>query len=54
MKFLFAVIAYLVIGLGLGWGLLAAARGNFWILIAAFLIYAVAFAKIGCLPKKTH
>jgi hypothetical protein len=54
MKFFWAVIAYLVIGLGLGWGLLLAARGSFWVLIAAFLVYAVAFAKIGCLPKKSH
>ena len=54
MKLLMAIIAYLAIALGLGWGLLMAARGSFWVLIAAFLVYAVAFAKIGCLPKKSH
>jgi hypothetical protein len=54
MKLFWAVIAYLLIFLGLGWGLLMASRGSFWLLIAAFAVYAVAFAKIGCLPKKSH
>jgi hypothetical protein len=54
MKFLMAILAYLVIGVGLGLGILMAVRGNFWLLIAGFLVYAIAFAKIGCLPKKSH
>jgi len=54
MKFLFAILAYLLIAVGLGLGLLLAAKGSFWVLIAAFVVYAVAFGKIGCLPKKSH
>ena len=54
MKLFLAILAYLLIAFGLGWGLLLAAKGNAWLLVAAFLAYAVAFAKIGCLPKKSH
>ena len=54
MKFLLAIVAYLVIGLVLGWGILLAVKGQPWLLIVGFLAYAVAFAKLGCLPKKSH
>jgi hypothetical protein len=54
MKFLLAVVAYLVIGLVLGWGILLAVRGEPWLLIVGFLAYALAFAKVGCLPKQSH
>jgi hypothetical protein len=46
-----AIVAYLVISFFLGWGILLVMRGNPWLLIIGFLVYAVAFAKIGCLPK---
>ena len=54
MKFLLAIVAYLVIALVLGWGILLAVKGQPWLLIVGFLAYAVAFAKLGCLPKKSH
>lgn len=54
MKFLLAIIAYLVISVFLGWGILLAVKGNPWLLIISFLVYAVAFAKIGCLPHSSH
>ena len=54
MKFLGAIMAYLVIGLILGWGILLAIKGEPWLLIVGFLTYAAAFAKLGCLPKKSH
>jgi hypothetical protein len=54
MKFLWAIIAYLIIGLLLSWGILLAVKGEPWLLIVGFLTYAVAFAKLGCLPKKLH
>ena len=54
MRFLLAIIAYLVIALVLGWGILLAVKGKPWLLIVGFLAYAVAFAKLGCLPKKSH
>jgi hypothetical protein len=50
MKFLGAVIAYLVIGFILGWGILLAVTGHVWLLAVGFIAYVVAFGKIGCLP----
>jgi hypothetical protein len=49
-----ATLAYLVIGAILGWGILLAVHGNLWLLIVGFLAYAVSFAKLGCLPGKSH
>jgi hypothetical protein len=54
MKFALAVFVYLVISAILGWGILLTVKGNPWLLIVSFLAYAVAFAKIGCLPGKSH
>ncbi len=54
MKFLFAIVAYLVIALVLGWGIALAVKGDPWLLIVGFLAYVLAFAKLGCLPKKSH
>jgi F0F1-type ATP synthase assembly protein I len=53
MKFLAAIIAYVAIGLILGWGILLAVKDEPWLLIVALLTYAVAFAKLGCLRKKS-
>jgi hypothetical protein len=53
MKFLMAIIAYLLIGLVLGWGIILTVKGNPWLLIVGFLAYAVGFAKLGCLPPKS-
>lgn len=49
MKLFLAVLVYLLIGAILGWGLLLLMAGKPWLLIAAFLVYVVAFAKFGCL-----
>jgi len=38
----------------LGWGVLLAVKGSFWVLVVATLAYLVAFAKLGCLPKQSH
>jgi hypothetical protein len=54
MKFLLAIVAYLIIGLVLGVGILQAVKGNPWLLIVGFAAYVIAFGKIGCLPKKSH
>jgi hypothetical protein len=54
VKFLLAVLAYVVIGVVLGSGILLTVKGNPWLLIVGFLAYAVAFAKAGCLPGKSH
>lgn len=54
MKFFLAILAYLLIGFVLVWGILLSVHGNPWLLIVGFLVYAVAFAKLGCLPGKSH
>ena len=48
MKLFLAVLAYLLIGVVLGWGLLLMMAGKPWLLIAGLLVYLVAFAKFGC------
>ncbi len=53
MKFLMAVLVYLLMAFFLGWGILQAVHGNFWLLAASFLVYLVLFFRIGCVPKKT-
>ena len=57
MKFFGAIVAYLVIAAILGWGILAlVTKGNLFLLAVGFLVYVIAFAKIGCLPPadKSH
>ena len=55
MKLLLAVLAYLLIGIVLGWGLLVTMKShNPWLLIVGLVAYTVLFGKIGCLPKKSH
>ncbi len=51
MKFIWAVLAYLLVAVVLGWGILLAVRGEPWLLMIGFLTYAVAFARLGCLPR---
>ena len=55
MKFLLAIVAYMVIGIILCLGMyLGMAKGSWWFLIAGVVAYVVAFARIGCLPSKSH
>jgi hypothetical protein len=54
MKLLMAIGVYLGIALVLGGGMLLTMKGNPWLLIVGSLAYAVAFAKLGCLPGKSH
>jgi hypothetical protein len=54
MKFLMAILAYAVIASVLGLGIMLTVNGNPWLLIAGFLVYVIAFAKLGCLPRKSH
>jgi hypothetical protein len=54
MKFFLTTLVYVIIGAVLGWGMLLAFQGNPWLLVISFLAYAVAFAKLGCLPKSSH
>jgi hypothetical protein len=54
MKFLAAILAYVLIAFVLGWGILLAAKGSFWLLAVSLVAYVVAFAAIGCLPPRSH
>jgi hypothetical protein len=51
MKLALAVLVYLVIALILGLGILLLVAGKPWPLIIAFLLYVVAFGRIGCLSQ---
>lgn len=48
MKFVLAILAYLLIAAVLGWGILLLIAGKPWLLIAGVIVYLVAFGKIGC------
>ena len=54
MRFLLAILAYMAIGAVLGWGILLTVKGEPWLLIIAFLAYAISFARLGCLPRKSN
>lgn len=48
MKLTLAIVAYTVIALVLGWGILAVMHGSYWVLIVGGLAYLLAFARLGC------
>jgi len=52
-KFLFAILAYLLIGAVLGWGILLAVKGLL-ASIVGFLAYVVAFGKLGACRANRH
>ena len=54
MKLIWAICAYLVIGLVLAWGILLTVKGQPWLLIIGFLAYLAAFVQFGCRPKNSH
>jgi len=54
MKLFLSVLMYLIIGVILGWGMLLAAKGGWWFLVAGLAAYVIVFVKIGCLPKSHH
>jgi hypothetical protein len=54
MKFLMALLTYLLIAWLLCWGILLLVKGNPWLLIVSVLSYAVVFAKAGCMPGKSQ
>ncbi len=55
MKFLFALLVYLLLALVLVWGIaLVVGKGNPWLLAAGFLTYFALLVLLGFLPKKAH
>jgi len=51
MKLALAALVYLVIALVLSTCVILMVAGNPWPLVIAFLLYVVAFGKIGCLTQ---
>ena len=48
MKLTLSIVAYLLIGWILGYGILQAVHGSYWLLIASTAAYLLAFARLGC------
>jgi hypothetical protein len=51
MNFYLAILAYLLIGLVIGGGILLLVGGKPWLLIIGLIAYVVTFAQTGC---KSH
>lgn len=49
MKFLLAILVWLIMGAVIGAGILMAFKGSVWLLLLATLAFVVMVAKIGCL-----
>ena len=54
MKFVLAILIYLIIAVILGAGILEIMAGKPWLLVAGAVAFIVAFGRIGCMPKKPH
>lgn len=55
MKFLGALFMHLLMAFVLGWGILLAVKGSFWLLAAGIVAYLTLLIKNGCLPSgKAH
>ena len=49
MKLILSIAVYLLMAAALGSGILLLMLGKPWLLIAAVVVYAISFAKIGCM-----
>jgi hypothetical protein len=49
MKFLLAILVWLIMGAVIGTGIILAFKGTVWLLVLALLTFVVMVAKIGCL-----
>ncbi|HEU5125715.1 MAG TPA: hypothetical protein VFW05_16810 [Verrucomicrobiae bacterium] len=54
MKFLGSIIAYGAMALLIGWGILHAVHGSYWLLIVGTIVYLGMLTKFGCIPPKSH
>jgi len=48
MKFILAIVVWLIMGAILGTGLLLADKGSPWLLFAGIIGFIIAVGKIGC------
>ncbi|MGH7941652.1 MAG: hypothetical protein ACREE6_11165 [Limisphaerales bacterium] len=49
MKFALAILVYLIMVAILGTGILLLVLGKPWFFIIAFIVYVVAFGRLGCM-----
>ena len=48
MNFFMSMLAYLVMAVVLGLGILMAVKGTFWLLIVSLIVYIFLVVKFGC------
>ncbi|HZO86531.1 MAG TPA: hypothetical protein VFC26_15025 [Verrucomicrobiae bacterium] len=49
MKFLLAILVWLIMGAVIATGIILAFKGTVWLLLLALLAFIIMVAKIGCL-----
>jgi hypothetical protein len=49
MKFALAILVYLLMAAVLGAGILLLVAGKPWLFIVAFIVFVVAFGRLGCM-----
>jgi hypothetical protein len=49
MKLALSFLVYLLIGWIIGWGILRAVHGSYWVLAFSSIFYVLLFARIGCM-----
>jgi hypothetical protein len=54
MKFLWAMLVWLIMGAFIGAGIIVAVKGHVWLLLVSVLAFILMVARIGCLPPKEH
>jgi hypothetical protein len=54
MKFLFAMLSYMLMAAILAYGILSTVQGKPAVLITGILVYLAALTGFGCLPKQSH
>jgi hypothetical protein len=54
MKFFLAILSYVISAAVLSYGILMTVHGKPGVLIVGLLVYVVALAGYGCIPKQSH
>jgi hypothetical protein len=55
MKFLLAMLVWLIMGTFIGAGIVVAVtKGSVWLLIGSVLAFIILVGKFGCMPPKEH
>lgn len=49
MKFIAAILVFLLFAFFIGWGIIMLMHGSPWLLLAALCVFIASFIKFGCL-----